>query len=258
MKRISCINPPAGVGRDRAERHYMTVHHPFSRRLLRDHAPRIQRYAVNRADQQYSLSGLFDEEPTAWRFVILEVDDDPVDAVGHLPPWVQPLIWGDHAKCAERMSAWEVEAETMVDHRGGQMSSAKFLFLIGAGDSDEETDRRRRYYLGDFRPALTELVARAFGSRLYISNVVQRQAETSDEHGPGASYTGGYLDRSDLVAIDELWFDNTEWGSDMFHSEQAVALFRDSSLGRLEGYAVQEILGLDRATTRLSRDDGRS
>ena len=252
MKRISRINPPAAVGRDRAERHYMTVHHPFSRRLLRDHGPLVRRYSVDRADQQYSLSGLFDEEPTAWRFVVLDVADDLGDAVGYLPSWVQPLIWGDHAKCAERMSAWEVEPETMVDHRGGQMSSAKFVFLVGAGESEDETERRRHFYLEEFRPAMTELIDGAFGSRLYVSNVVRRQAETSDEHGPGASYTGRYLDRSDLVAIDEVWFDNPGWGSDAFHADQAIALLRDSVLGRIEGYAVQEILGLDRSGTRAS------
>ena len=123
MKRISQLSPPPAVGREHAERHYMTVHHPFSRRLMRDQGPQIRRYSVDRADWQYSLSGKFDEEPTAWRFVILDVDDDLPDAVGYLPTWVQPLIWTDHAKVIERMSAWEVAPTVVVDRRCGQVTS---------------------------------------------------------------------------------------------------------------------------------------
>src|SRR5829696_6001894 len=116
----------------------MTVHHPFSRRLIRDHAPAVRRYSVDRADLQYSLSGRFEEEPSAWRFVVLDVDDDLPDAVGYLPAWVQPLLWTDHAKCVERMSAWELDARVVVDRRCGQSSSTKFLFLY-ASDPDDDS-----------------------------------------------------------------------------------------------------------------------
>jgi hypothetical protein len=248
MKRISRLNPPPAVGRERAERHYMVVHHPFSRRLLRDHGRLVRRYAVDRADWQYSVSGRFDEEPAAWRFVILDVDDDLPDAVGYLPTWVQPLLWSDHAKCIERMAAWEVEPRVVVDRRCGQTSSAKFLFLFATGSGTlEDVDARRAHYLDVHVPSMTRLVAEAFGGRLYVSNVVLREAETSDEHGPASSYTGGYREASTLIAIDELWFDNVEWGTDVFHSDEAIGLLRDSILGRVEGYAVQEILGVDKA-----------
>ena len=248
MKRISRLNPPSAVGRQRAERHYVTVHHPFSRRMLRDHGPKVRRYAVDRADAQYSLSGRFDEEPTAWRFVILDVDDGIPDAVGYLPAWVQPLLWTDHAKCIERMAAWEVDPRVVVDHRCGQTSSAKFTFLYASGADSEQAAARRAHYADVHVPALAALVEAAFGARLYVSNVVVREAETSDEHGAAASYTGGYLAESSLIAIDELWFDNVEWGTDVFSAPAAVALLRDSVLGRVEGYTVHQTLGVDKAT----------
>ncbi len=247
MKRISRLTPPPAIGRERAERHYMTVHHPFSRRLMRDHGPRIRRYSVDRADWQYSLSGKFDEEPTAWRFVILDVDDDLPDAVGYLPAWVQPLIWTDHAKAIERMAAWEVDPTVVVDRRCGQTTSAKFVFLYDAGESDEQREGRRAQYLDVHVPAVGEILGAAFGARLYVSNLVVREAETSDEHGPGSSYTGGYQPTSSLLAIDEFCFDNIEWGTDVFQSPDAIALFRDSILGRVEGYAVDQLLGIDKA-----------
>lgn len=225
----------------------MTVHHPFSRRLMRDHGPHIRKYSVDRADWQYSLSGKFDEDPTAWRFVILDVDDELSDAVGYLPAWVQPLIWTDHAKAIERMAAWEVSPTVVVDRRCGQTTSAKFLFLYGAGDSDEQRQARRAHYLDVHVTTVGKILGDAFGARLYVSNLVMREAETSDEHGPGSSYTGGYLPNSSLLAIDEFWFDNVEWGADVFQSPDAVALFRDSILGRVEGYRVDQVLGIDKA-----------
>ena len=245
MKRISRFFPPAAVGRERAEHHYSTVHHPFARRLLRDHGDRVLSYATNRADLQYSLSGRLEEEPTAWRFVILEVDDQLPDATGYLPPWVQPLLWTDHAKCIERMDAWEVEARTLVDRRCGQNTSAKYLFLYGAG-RPEEAEARRLRYLTEHVPRLAALMSAAFGARLYTSNRVLREAETSDDFGSGASYTGGYRSEAALIAIDELYFDNVEWAADLLGSAEAVALLRDSVLGRLEGYQVHEVLGVDK------------
>lgn len=80
-----------------------------------------------------------------------------------------------------------------------------------------------------------------------MSNLVDREAETSDEHGPAASYTGCYVYQAGLLAIDEVWFDNVEWGSDLFQTPEAIALLRDPVMGRVEGYTVSEVLGLDRA-----------
>jgi len=245
MKRISRFFPPAAVGRAAAERHYTNVHSPFARRLLRDHGERVVTYATNRADLQYSLSGRFEEEPTAWRFVLLEVDDDLPDATGYLPEWVQPLLWTDHAKCIERMDAWEVDAQTVVDRRCGQTTSAKYLFLYGAG-SPVEAEARRSHYLAEHVPQLAELMSTAFGARLYTSNVVLREAETSDDFGPGASYTGTYRATPGLLAIDELHFDNAEWGADLLGSAAGIALLRDSVLGRVEGYQVHEVIGVDK------------
>jgi hypothetical protein len=246
MKRISRLNPAQSVGRESAERHYTTVHYPFARRLLREHGTKVRRYATNRADRQYSIAGRFDEEPTAWRFVLLDVDDDLDGAVGYLPRWAQPLIWQDHAKCIEGMAAWEVEPGVIVDTRSGQLSSAKFLFLYDGGSSEEELADRRNRYLDAHVPSMKKLVGDTDGLRLYVSNLVVRAAETSGEHGPSASYTGGYLDRPSLVAIDEFWFDNAACGDELFSSDQALGLLRDSPLGRAEGYLVSETIGLDR------------
>lgn len=243
MKRMSRFQPPVAVGRDAAERHYAEVHHPFARRLFRDHGDQVHRYVANRADWQYSLNGRFEEAPSAWRFVITEVDDAIADASAWIPSWAQPLIWRDHDKCIQGIEAWEVDEQIVVDHRCGQLSTAKYLFLHEVSSA---WSGQREHYLASHVPAFGRLLDDAFGARLYTANVVRRQAATSDEHGPGASYTGAYRDAATVVGLDEVYFDNGDWAAEFFGRPEVVALLRDGPFGRVEGYQVHETVGVDK------------
>ena len=220
------FSPPPAVGREAAERHYVEAHHPFMRRMFREHGEHVRRYVSNVALAQYDIGGGFREQPSAWRFVITEVDDP----AAFLPEHFQALIWEDHRKCLQDIDAWEVEETVVVDRRSGQTGLVKYLFLHQAEPP----------------PALGALFAAAYGARLYLSNRVLREAATTDEHGPGAAYSGGYRDTAQLAALDELWFDNAAWAEEFFASEPVLGLLRDSPLGRVEGYRVAEAIGVDK------------
>lgn len=242
---MSRFLPPAAVGRKKAEWHYANVHHPFARRMFRDHGEILTRYVANRADLQYSLRGHFEEDPTLWRFVITEVDDDMANASAYIPDWFQPLIWEDHKKCIERVEAWEVDEHVIVDRRCGQITMAKFMFLYDSIDP-KVVEGRMATYSRDHVPALAELFRSAYGGRMYVSNVVRRQAETTDDFGEGAAYTGGYAAFAPVMAIAEFYFDNAEWADEFFSSRPVVALMRDSSLGRIAGFSITETVGVDK------------
>lgn len=250
MKRISRFQPVAALGRERSERHYSEVHHRFARRMFREEGEHLKRYVANRAVAQYDLDGGFGEEPAAWRFVIVEVSDDMPGAAGFLPEHLQELIWLDHRKCIERIEGSEVDERVVVDRRSGQMSFAKYLFIHaavgGSGARCAEPAARARYYEEAHLPALAAAFASAYGARLLLSNVVRRQAATSDDFGAGAAYTGGYQDAPSLLAFEELYFDNDDWGDEFFADRRIRSLMRDSPLGRAEGYKVVETVGVDK------------
>ena len=170
--------------------------------------------------------------------------DGQPSASAWIPEWAQSLIWDDHRKCIERIEAWEVDETVRVDLRCGQTALVKFLFIYASGES-EHADRLQRYQEHHV-PSLEQHFRGAFGARLYVSNVVQRQAATTDEYGDGAAYTGGYAPAASVLALDEFYFDNGEWADEFFSSEQVLGLMRDSELGRAEGYAISEFIGVDK------------
>lgn len=104
MKRIARFSPAATVGREAAEQHYVEADHPFMRRMFCEHGHFLVRYLANLALAQYDLAGRFRERPSAWRFVITEVDDAMPSASGFLPARLQPLIRDDHRKCLQDKS----------------------------------------------------------------------------------------------------------------------------------------------------------
>jgi hypothetical protein len=243
VKRITRFNPAGD--RDAAERHYTDAHHPFMRRMFREHGELLVRYVANRALAQYDLAGGFGERPSAWRFVITEVDD-AAGASGFLPERFQPLIWDDHRKVLQDIDAWEVDEEVLVDRRSGQTGLVKYLLLYRAGDAAEDRVARARRYAGEHVPFLRDAFAQAYGARLYVSNRVVREAETSDAFGPGAAYAGTFRPSPKLLAIDELWFDNDAWADEFFGDAAVLVRLRDSPLGRAEGYRVAETIGVDK------------
>jgi len=224
VKRITRFNPAGD--RDAAERHYTEAHHPFMRRMFREHGEHVTRYVANRALAQYDLAGGFRERPSAWRFVITEVDD----ASAFLPARFQPLIWDDHRKVLQEIDAWEVDEHVVVDRRTGQTGLVKYLLLYPPGAV----------------PSLREAFAGAYGARLYVSNRVMREAATTDAHGPGAAYAGGYRAEPKVSAVDELWFDNDAWAEEFFADPAVLAELRDGAPGRVEGYRVAEAIGVDK------------
>jgi hypothetical protein len=225
VKRITRFNPAGD--RDAAERHYTEAHHPFMRRMFRDHGEHVIRYVANRAVAQYDLGGGFGERPSAWRFVITEVGD----ASAFLPARFQPLIWEDHRKVLQDIDAWEVDEEVVVDRRSGQTGLVKYLLLHPPGAPGA---------------SLREAFARAYGARLYVSTRVLREAATPDDFGPGAAYAGAYRPAPKVGAVDELWFDNAAWAEEFFAAPAVLAQLRDGAGGRVEGYRVTEAIGVDK------------
>lgn len=243
MKRISQLSPPPNIGRERAEQHYAEVHHPFARKMFREHGHLMTRYVANLALAQHDLNGHFLERPTGWRFVITEVSDEIANASEWIPAHMQELIWVDHQKCIVDIRASEVEASVLVDRRSGQVSSAKYLLFFSAVN-DDMAGLRETYR--EHAATMQRHFADAYGARLFISNEVRRQAETADAHGSGDAYTGGYADRTAFVAIEELYFDNVGWGGEFFAAPPIVELMRSSVFGHVEGYQVREDIGVDK------------
>jgi hypothetical protein len=116
----------------------------------------------------------------------------------------------------------------------------------GPGAVDESREARRERYAAGHLPKLRATFEHAFGARLLIANRVLREAATSDEHGPGASYAGGYRSQAQVMALEELWFDNAAWAEEFFAHDAVLGLLRDSALGRVEGYRVVESIGVDK------------
>lgn len=237
MKRITRFSPAGD--RDAAERHYTEAHHPFMRRMFREHGELVIRYVANLALAQYDLAGGFRERPSAWRFVITEVADD-AGADGFLPERFRPLIWADHRKVLQDIDAWEVDEAVVVDRRSGQTGLVKYLLLYAAGDG------RAVRYADEHVPFMRAALARAYGTRVYVSNRVLREAATTDEHGPGAAYAGTYRADAQLLAIAELWFDNDGWAEEFFADAAVLAQLRDGAFGRVEAYRVAETIGVDK------------
>jgi hypothetical protein len=248
-KRITRVEPAGAIGRAASERHYVNVHHAYVRRMYRAHEAPTLRYAANLAVAQHDLTGRFEEEPDAWRWQVSEVCEALSGADSFVPDAVRGLIWEDHLKCIEGIEAGEYEERNLVDRRSGQLSCAKYLFTYRSaappGGPAATPAERGRHYDEVHLPALTALAEEAFGLRLFVSNRMVREAATEDGFGPGASIATGYVDAPRTLAIEELYFDNRDWGDEFFGRPEVLALLHHSLLGRVEGYAVTETIGID-------------
>jgi hypothetical protein len=248
-KRITRVEPASAIGREASERHYVDVHHAYVRRMYRANEAPTLRYAANLALAQHDLTGRFNEEPDAWRWQVSEVREALDGADTFIPDSVRGLIWEDHLKCIEGIEAGEYEERVLVDRRSGQLSCAKYLFTYRAeaprGGPAATREERARHYDGAHLPALTALAAEAFGLRLLVSNRMVREAATGDDFGPGGSISPGYVEEPRTLAIEELYFDNRDWGDEFFGRPEVLELLHRSPLGRVEGYAVSETIGID-------------
>jgi hypothetical protein len=173
-KIIGKFDPVTNRTFDEAEQHYVGVHTQFARRMFRDHAPTVSRYAINRALRQYSVAGQFNQKPRAWRLVICHVDAEEL-----LPERMLPLIWRDHTNTQKGIRACMVEEQVVADRLNGQTSTVKFLVEHDRqpGQSVEQADA---FYDGRYLPAITPLLRDALGFRLFVSNRVKEEADVAD------------------------------------------------------------------------------
>lgn len=262
MKRMSRFLPTSLRPRGEADEHYEMVHHRFAMRMFRDHVPSVTRYATNHAVAQYDLNGTFRLRPTdAWRFIVLEFDEPAADADGDagdgatgraadkggkewLPAWAEHAIVTDHTNFLREVRPFEVTPTIAVDRRSGQTSLAKYLVEVEDTGAGPQAAAKARDAV---REAFAAAAPDAFGLRLHIANDVVREAEMAAVNEPGQAYTGRYRDRTDMYAIDELYFDHTVWGEEFFAAPAVRPALVPRTGVRVAVYAVTELVGVDRS-----------
>lgn len=245
MKRIDRFDPVRSRTFEEAERHYVEIHHRFAREMYRRDDSVVLQYIANRALRQYDVNGNFGQTPKAWRYVIQEVSEGLHQANSFISEWAREIIWRDHLNCIRNIKAYDVEAETILDRRSGQMSFAKYVFEYHRKDdvSIEDCDR---YYTGEHLPALRECLDKAYGVRLMITNRVLREAETKPFEEEGQIITGDYLPSSGTYRFEEYWFDNDGWGGDFFKQDAIRRLLYSPFFATMEGYLVEQRCGVDK------------
>jgi hypothetical protein len=250
QKRIGQFDP-ARDDRAAAERHYEEVHTLFARRMFRDEAPRVARYATNLALRQYDVGGGFRQQPAAWRWVVTKVaarlleGEGGRDSTGWLPLDYQQLIWRDHLSCVKNLRSCEVLEEVLATHPAAVPSSVKYLFVVEQGEGVDASSAAA-HYRDVHLPALRSLLGRAFGLRLAMTNAVEHQLAVAPLAEEGQVFTGGYDASTSRVAIEEWYFDNWTWGDEFFALPEVQALYLRSPTVLIEGYGVEEVVGLDR------------
>jgi hypothetical protein len=227
-----------------ADQHYLDIHFQFAAATFQD-IQAVRAYHTNRAVGQLDLTGGFGARPDAWRFVITQWEDAGDDHhVGWLPPRVRDLFFADRPGHIAGVESWEVAEEVVVDRRSGQLTSVKYLLTYPrtAASPDEADDRLATSDVA----ALAALATDAPGFRLLIINPVLRQAETRVRPDGISEYTGGYLARASMRRFDELWFDSELAADRFFRRPDVLALLRDGRCGKVAGYRVEELCGIDR------------
>ncbi|WP_028653518.1 hypothetical protein [Nocardioides halotolerans] len=246
MKRMSRFLPSQLVSRSDADHHYEQLHHRFAMRMFREHAPSVARYATNHAVARRDLTGGFGAAPTSWRFVILEFDDAPAgdDTGGKewLPGWAETTIVDDHTNFLREVRPFEVTPTVLVDRRGGQLSTAKFLLEVEAEDEADPAPARAR--LGELSAALS--AAPVFGLRLVTRNDVVREAAMDPVREPGQAYAGAFLQRTTMIAFVEVYTDHPDHGAELLAGPDVAPLLRRQPGVRIAVHRVDELVGVDR------------
>lgn len=245
MKRIDRFDPVRSRTFDDAERHYVDIHHRFVRNMYRRDDSVVHQYIANRALGQYDINGGFDQVPTAWRYVIEEVNDDLQAADDFISGWAKDIIWLDHLNCIRNIKAYDVEANTVFDKISGQMIFVKYLFEYHRRE-DVSVEACDDYYVGTHLPGLGERLENAFGFRKFVSNRVLREAETQPFNEEGQIITGNYLPSSLTYRFEEYWFDNVAWAGEFFGQDEVQQLLRAPFYASTEGYLVEQRCGVDK------------
>lgn len=204
----------------------------------------INRYTLNRALAQYDINGCFHKRPDMWRVVTIDLSEDAEELS---PVWMPPnemaTIWADHSEFLSGLEGFEVSDEIVGNRLTGQTITVKYLFRHDATEG-EHIATARAGYEDHVMPELVGLFYNAFGARLFTSNVVQRQFETAAITEPSQVFTGRYLEKSDVIAFDEIYFDNVAWAQEFFGATEVRSLLHSTSL-RSRGYLVEERCGVD-------------
>jgi hypothetical protein len=224
----------------------MAVHHTFARAEFQQ-LPALIGYHPNRAVGKFDLNGCFEERPDAWRFVVtrFEAPDGAAHTVGFMPEWLRDLFYADRKSCIGSVAACDVDEHVVVNRLTGQTSLVKYLFLHlpeQYGSAAEFAAHYRDHHL----PVLTGAARTAPGLRLFISNPVLQEADMVDRPDGTMAYTGGYRDTAGTYCFDELYFDHEGLAAEFFTSAPVLRVLRDSPVGKLCGYHVEEKCGVDR------------
>jgi hypothetical protein len=240
VKRIFQIDHSARVTATEADRHYETVHSPFARDLILREAPAIRQYAWNRVVASRDLRGGFELSPTAWRFILFDLDSS-VGSASILPAGGGQQLIGDHVNFLTNMRPFDVDCQLAVDRRSGQCVSAKFVVTVDAEDESDTVARRHDEVVAD----LADGFRRAEGARLLLVNRVTAESRTEPINEPGQRYAGSYLERSRRASIDELYFDNHLAGREFF-ARPEVGRALDAMGGVVRAHLVREWVAVDR------------
>jgi hypothetical protein len=228
-----------------ADAHYLDVHFRFAASTFHD-VEAVRAYHTNRVVGQLDLTGGFAGQPDTWRFVVTQWDDGGDDHhVGWLDARVRELFFADRAGHIAGVRSWEVDEQTVVDRRSGQLTSVKYV-LRYPREHHPSADAFWHWYRNEHLPALHALTVAAPGLRLYLSNAVTREAESRVRADGLSEYTGAYLGDASMRCFEELWFDSELVADRFFRSDGALAVLRDGQMGKVAGYHVEERCGIDR------------
>lgn len=244
-KRFNRFDPVRSRSFEEAERHYVEIHHRFARDMYRYGGDAVFLYVANRALRQYDVNGEFEQEPSAWRWVIHEEVDGLEQANEWLPEWARETIWRDHLNCIRNIRVREVDPDVDIDRRTGQMIFVKYVFEYHRGD-ETSLEACEEHYRREHLPVLESELADAFGFRRFVSNRVTRVGETIPFEEEGQIVTGNFLPSSPTHRIEEYWFDNAAWGGEFFRRDAIRRLVHGSFYESAEGYLVDVRCGVDK------------
>jgi len=246
-KKIVRLSPARGVSLEDAERHYRDVHFRFASTTFRHSIDAVIAYHSNHAVGQFDLMGGFSERPDAWRFVFTQWDDSHDDghAVGWLPERIRGLFFVDRENCIDETSSCEVDEHVVIDRLRGHTSLVKYLFRY-APDQVGPQAEFERYYEHEHAPTLRAAATSCPGLRKLVSNRVLQEAAVSVREDGHTEYSGGYMETVSSYRFEELWFDNDDVAAEFFHDPCVLGLLRDSPYGKVRGYRVEEVCGVDR------------
>ncbi|MFQ5516676.1 MAG: hypothetical protein ACE5E8_03805 [Acidimicrobiia bacterium] len=239
-KSISRFRPVVQQSPAESERHYVEVHVPFAQRMLRG-KPQVITYHTNLVVGEYDVRGRWQQSPTAWRFVVLTFEEGASLA---FTDDEKRIVSNDHRNCLQELRACSVAERVMFDQLSGQTSLAKYLFEFDRRPDTPHDEAKQ--HIEHIAERFLEAAHGAFGLRRVILNHVLSEAVTEPLDQEGQLITGRLRPDTDKTAYLEVYFDNDDWGGDLFEQPAIRELLADRCFAVAKGYLVDERCGLDR------------